>query len=524
MMQQQELVLTPAEAFDPVQYQQAIEDRLGLSSTSPQVFRLLKRSIDARSRQVVVRITGEVVSRDEAEQLLSYKPHYQDVSNKPAVIIVGAGPAGLFAALRLVEAGWKPVILERGKDVRARRRDIAAINKDHIVNPDSNYCFGEGGAGTYSDGKLYTRSTKRGDVRRILEILVAHGATSEILYDAHPHIGTNKLPAVVSAIRERILQAGGEIRFNSRVTDLIINDGVLRGVSLQQGEEITGEAVILATGHSARDIYELLDRRKVLLEVKPFAIGVRVEHAQGLIDRVQYHTDERGLLPAASYSLVHQATIGSQQRGVFSFCMCPGGFIVPAATAPGEVVVNGMSPSRRDSRFANSGIVTSVDARDFKGYEKYGALAGLAFQRDIEQAACAMAGNKQFAPAQLLEDFVKGKESASLLDCSYQPGLIASDVGALFPRPVAEALRQGFRNFGTKVRGYLSNEAQVLGVESRTSSPVRIPRDASTLEHPQLGGLFPCGEGAGFAGGIVSAAMDGERCAVAVIAKLHGHE
>ena len=521
MPQQQELVLTPSEAFDPVLYQRALEEQLGLSATGL-AFRLVKRSIDARGRQVVVRLLGEVVSRDEAQQKLIYNPDYQDVSKRPRVVIVGAGPAGLFAALQLIEAGLKPVVVERGKDVRARRRDIAAINKDHIVDPDSNYCFGEGGAGTYSDGKLYTRSTKRGDVRRILEILVTHGATPEILYDAHPHIGTNKLPAVVSAIRERILAAGGEIHFGTRVADLIIRNEHLVGVTSQQGEEISGEAVILATGHSARDIYELLDRRKVYLEVKPFAIGVRVEHAQGLIDRVQYHSDDRGLLPAASYSLVHEATVGKEQRGVFSFCMCPGGFIVPAATAPGEVVVNGMSPSRRDSRFANSGIVTSVDARDFKGYESYGALAGLAFQRDIEQAACRMAGNKQFAPAQLLEDFVRGKLSSSLLDCSYQPGLVSADVGAVFPRQVSEALRQGFKNFGTKVKGYLSNEAQVLGVESRTSSPVRIPRDNQSLEHPRLKGLYPCGEGAGFAGGIVSAAMDGERCAQAVIRKLKG--
>lgn len=521
MPQQQELVLTPSEAFDPVLYQRALEEQLGLSATGL-AFRLVKRSIDARGRQVVVRLLGEVVSRDEAQQKLTYNPDHQDVSKRPRVVIVGAGPAGLFAALQLIEAGLKPVVVERGKDVRSRRRDIAAINKDHIVDPDSNYCFGEGGAGTYSDGKLYTRSTKRGDVRRILEILVTHGATPEILYDAHPHIGTNKLPAVVSAIRERILAAGGEIHFGTRVADLIIRNEHLVGVTSQQGEEISGEAVILATGHSARDIYELLDRRKVYLEVKPFAIGVRVEHAQGLIDRVQYHSDDRGLLPAASYSLVHQATLGKEQRGVFSFCMCPGGFIVPAATAPGEVVVNGMSPSRRDSRFANSGIVTSVDARDFKGYESYGALAGLAFQRDIEQAACRMAGNKQFAPAQLLEDFVRGKVSSSLLDCSYQPGLVSADVGAVFPRQVSEALRQGFKNFGTKVKGYLSNEAQVLGVESRTSSPVRIPRDNQSLEHPRLKGLYPCGEGAGFAGGIVSAAMDGERCAQAVIRKLKG--
>lgn len=514
-----ELVLTPEEAFDEVSFNAVVAEQLHLSND--QGFRLLKRSIDARSRNVVVRISGEVVSKEEASSGITYQRPTVDVSRGKRVIIVGAGPAGLFAALRLIESGITPIILERGKDVQARRRDIAAINKDHVVNPHSNYCFGEGGAGTYSDGKLYTRSTKRGNVRRILEILVAHGAKSEILYDAHPHIGTNKLPQVIQQMRETILHCGGEIRFETHVTDLGIESNELAYVVTSAGERIKGEACILATGHSARDIFELLHRKNVLVEAKPFALGVRVEHPQQLIDSIQYHcSGERNpYLPASAYALVAQTKEGSRERGVFSFCMCPGGFIVPAATAPGEVVVNGMSPSRRDSRFANSGIVVAVGLEDLGAYASYGPLAGLHFQMDIEKKACAEAGGRQTAPAQRLVDFVDRKISGSLLDCSYQPGLASVDVGALFPKFITDALRQGFRSFGVKMKGYLTNEAQVVGVESRTSSPVRIPRDSETLEHTQLARLFPCGEGAGYAGGIVSAAIDGERCAEAVIKK-----
>jgi uncharacterized FAD-dependent dehydrogenase len=421
--------------------------------------------------------------------------------------------------LRLIELGIKPIIFERGKDVQARRRDLAAINKDQIVNPDSNYCFGEGGAGTYSDGKLYTRSKKRGDVNRILEILVAHGAKEEILYDAHPHIGTNKLPKLIEEIRKSIIEAGGEIHFNTRIVDFIIEDDSIKGVVDQNGQKIKGESVILATGHSARDIFELLHQRKIQIEAKPFALGVRVEHDQNLIDRVQYHcsVDRGPYLPASSYALVHQAKINGRDRGVFSFCMCPGGFIVPAATAPGEIVVNGMSPSRRDSRYANSGIVVAVEMNDFKDYNKYGPLAGMYFQSDIEKRACKIAGGTQIAPAQRLADFVDGKVSSSLLETSYQPGLASVDMKAVLPEFITNALRQGFKNFGTKMKGYLTNEAQIVGVESRTSSPVKIPRDKESLEHPQIKNLYPCGEGAGYAGGIVSAAMDGERCAEAAV-------
>ena len=512
-----ELVLSPQEAFDPAIFQQTVFEKLHLNES--EAFSLTKRSIDARSRNVRVRVVGEVVSKERVGDSIAYSKSNPDVSKSKRVIIVGAGPAGLFAALRLLEAGLKPVIVERGKDVQARRRDIAAINKNHIVNPDSNYCFGEGGAGTYSDGKLYTRSTKRGNVRKILEILVVHGAPPEILYDAHPHIGTNKLPSVIQKIRSSILLSGGEMIFNCKAADFIISDGQLKGIVTGEGEQILGEAVILATGHSARDMFELLHARNILIEAKPFAMGVRVEHAQQLIDSIQYHCSEDcdPYLPASSYSIVHQATAGGKPRGVFSFCMCPGGFIVPAATAPGEIVVNGMSPSRRDSRFANSGIVVTIDQEDLAPFEKYGPLRGVYFQRQIEQHACSVAGGKQFAPAQRLADFVDGRDSASLLDTSYQPGLVPWDVAELFPKYISESLRLGFRNFGTRMKGYVNNEAQIVGVESRTSSPVRIPRDRVSLEHPQVKGLFPCGEGAGYAGGIVSAAIDGERCAEAAI-------
>jgi len=424
--------------------------------------------------------------------------------------------------LRLIEHGIKPIVIERGNDVRLRRRDLAAINKEHIVNPDSNYCFGEGGAGTYSDGKLYTRSKKRGDVNQILEILVAHGAKDDILFDAHPHIGTNKLPNLVTEIRESIIRAGGEVHFNTKAVDFIVKDDTMLGVITHSGERIEGEGVILATGHSARDIFQILHQKKILIEAKPFALGVRVEHPQDLIDRIQYHcpVDRGPYLPASSYALVHQASVQNADRGVFSFCMCPGGFIVPSATAPGEVVVNGMSPSRRDSKFANSGIVVAVNESDFKSFLNHGPLAGMFFQQDIEQRACVVAGGTQLAPAQRLVDFVEGKNSGTLLETSYQPGLTSVQMRDVLPKFISEALQQGFKNFGSKMKGYLTNEAQIVGVESRTSSPVRIPRDKETLEHPQIKMFFPCGEGAGYAGGIVSAAMDGERCADAILTKI----
>jgi uncharacterized protein len=510
-----ELTLRPEEAFDDAAFQKAIAGKLKVNPSDGVYIHPLRRSIDARGKQVVVNILVELIPFDQVKTLYNFTKDYKDVSKSKCVIIVGAGPAGLFAALRLIELGIKPIVLERGKDVQARRRDLAAINKEHIVNPESNYCFGEGGAGTYSDGKLYTRSKKRGDIKRILEIMVAHGAKEDILFDAHPHIGTNKLPKLVADLRESVKAAGGEIHFDTKVSDLIIKENELRGVVTQDGSKLEGEAVILATGHSARDIFHLLDRHKILIEPKSFALGVRVEHSQTLIDKIQYHcvTDRGPYLPASSYALVHQAKVNGKDRGVFSFCMCPGGFIVPAATSPGEIVVNGMSPSRRDSKFANSGIVVAVEEKDFASYAKHGALAGMFFQADVEKKACEMAGKSQLAPAQRLIDFVDRKTSSSLLETSYQPGLTSVAMDEVLPSFISDALRQGFRNFGTKMRGYLTNEAQILGVESRTSSPVRVPRVKETFEHPKLKRLFPCGEGAGYAGGIVSAAMDGERCA-----------
>ncbi|MGB3182485.1 MAG: FAD-binding protein [Cyclobacteriaceae bacterium] len=507
------LVLTPSEAFNQDMVETAVREKLGPKVSAEQHIRILKRSIDARQKAVKVNLQVQV-SDQPLPPRITYKRDYPNVSEAPEAIIVGAGPAGMFAALRLIELGVKPILLERGKDVRARRRDLAAINKEHIVNPDSNYCFGEGGAGTYSDGKLYTRSKKRGDVRRVLEILVAHGAREEILIDAHPHIGTNKLPRIVAELRESILQAGGEVRFDARVTELIIESHNVTGVVLADGEKIRGNGVILATGHSARDIFDMLIRQNVEIKAKPFALGVRVEHHQSLIDKIQYRTPDRGpWLPASSYALVQQVSYDRAERGVFSFCMCPGGFIVPAATAPGEIVVNGMSPSRRDSRYANSGIVVAVNPEDIPDYHQYGELAALRFQQDIEQKACLLAGNTQTAPAQRLVDFTNKKISADLPETSYQPGLMSTDMNNVLPPAIAERLIGGFKAFGRKMKGYFTNEAQVVGVESRTSSPVQVPRDRISLEHSTISRLYPCGEGAGYAGGIVSAAMDGERCA-----------
>ena len=515
MQQTLQLILSPEIALDDDAFRLYINKKLRLRPDDKPFIRKTRQSIDARSRQVKVNVQAEVYLNELPPSLIQTPLHYPDVTNRPKALIVGCGPAGMFAALRLIELGIKPILFERGKDVRSRRRDLAAINKDHIVNSESNYCFGEGGAGTYSDGKLYTRSNKRGDIRRVLEIFVGHGANEQILIDTHPHIGTNKLPMVVAEMRKSILEAGGEIHFDTKVTDLILDGNNLKGVVTDDSVEYTGIGVILATGHSARDIYELLDNRKILIESKSFAMGVRIEHPQNVIDKIQYHceTDRGPYLPAASYSLVTQTRYQGVQRGVFSFCMCPGGFIVPAATASGEVVVNGMSPSRRDSPFANSGIVVSVEDVDIEPYREFGALAGLQFQKQIEQAACNFAGATQTAPAQLATDFVNKRMSGQLRETSYQPGIMPVDLYEVLPPNMAFPLRDALSDFGRKMKGYLSGDAQLIGVESRTSSPVRIPRERETCEHPVVKGLFPCGEGAGYAGGIMSAAMDGQRCA-----------
>ncbi|MCP4978671.1 MAG: FAD-binding protein [Maribacter sp.] len=477
--------------------------------------KVLRKSIDARKPTIYFNYKMEVYIREKPADNPNYHFKYKDVSKAKEIHIIGFGPAGMWAALRCLELGYKPVVFERGKRVQDRRRDLKAINQDHIVNEDSNYCFGEGGAGTYSDGKLYTRSLKRGDVRRIFESLVHHGAADQILIDAHPHIGTNKLPKIVQNIRETILASGGEIHFESRVTDFVINNNKLQAIMLQNGQEIGVHRVILATGHSARDIFHLLKAKDISIKAKSFAMGVRVEHPQHIIDSIQYHCkgERSELLPAASYSLAHQV----KNRGVYSFCMCPGGFIVPAATAPGEVVVNGMSPSKRNNLFANSGIVVEINVdKDIPKYEKYGVLKGLEYQKALERLAFTSGGRTQAAPAQRLTDFVEGNLSADLNPTSYQPGLKSAPLHSLLPKLIGSRLRVGFSEFGKKMHGYYTTEANIVGVESRTSSPVTIPRNEN-LEHIEVKGLFPCGEGGGYAGGIVSAAMDGERCAEAAI-------
>lgn len=475
---------------------------------------ILKRSIDARQKAIKFNLKLNIYFKDEVftESKIEL-PNYPNVTNKQEVIVVGAGPAGLFAALQLIELGLKPIVIERGKDVRGRRRDLKAINVDGIVNADSNYCFGEGGAGTYSDGKLYTRSKKRGDVDRILQLLVAFGATDEILVEAHPHIGTNKLPQIIQDIREKIIECGGQVLFETRVTDILVKNNEVDGIVTQNGETIYAKKIILATGHSARDIFELLHKKDIFIEAKPFALGVRAEHPQELIDKIQYSCDYRGeFLPPSPYSIVKQVN----GRGMYSFCMCPGGVIAPCATAEGEVVTNGWSPSKRDQATANSGIVVELRLEDFKPYEKFGPLAGMEFQKAIEQKAWQLAGKTQKVPAQRMIDFTQTKVSAAIPKTSYVPGTTSVELGEVFPTFLTQTLREGFSAFGKAMKGYLTNDAILHAPESRTSSPVRIPRDNSTLEHVQIKGLYPCGEGAGYAGGIISAAIDGEKCALKI--------
>ena len=512
MIKEIEIVCPPEQHEDESVLKKLAGSYLNLLPNQITGLKILKRSIDARGRKVVYRMqvrvfVGEPYGPD------TYTIKYPDVKNAKPVIIIGAGPAGLFAALQCIESGLKPIILERGKDVKQRRRDLANINKQGLVNPESNYCFGEGGAGTYSDGKLYTRSTKRGDVNQVLKTFVAHGADEDILIDARPHIGTNKLPAIITAIRESIQNAGGEIHFDTKVTGLQVDFGKIKGVKTSDEETWNADAVILATGHSARDIFEMLHRQNILIEAKPFALGVRIEHPQEIIDRVQYHCENHGEhLPPSYYSLVEQV----DGRGVFSFCMCPGGIIAPCSTEDKEIVVNGWSPSKRNNPYANSGTVVQVNLEDVKG-DNNDPFKLLRFQQEIEQLAFTAGGGHLVAPAQRMVDFVESRVSVDLPKNSYLPGTKSVDLKEVLPNWIAASLQKALPLFGKKMKGYYTNEAILVGVESRTSSPVKVPRDKETLQHPQVAGLFPCGEGAGYAGGIISAAIDGINCALAAV-------
>lgn len=513
MMKQIQINLSPAAAADDTTIRKISASLSGMDQSEIKTVRVIKRSVDARKKNIRVNLTVEVFSGDDSV-IPAINPFVPvDVSLQREVIIVGAGPAGLFAALRLIELGIRPVIIERGRDVSSRKKDIARISREQVVDPDSNYCFGEGGAGTYSDGKLYTRSRKRGDNIRVLELLCLHGANKNIMYEAHPHLGTDKLPGIISNIRKSILDAGGQFILEKKVTDFFIEGNSIKGVITTGNEKFLSPYVILATGHSARDIYDICHIRNVNLELKPFAMGVRVEHPQELIDGIQYHGNNRGeFLPAASYNLAKQV----DRRGVYSFCMCPGGFIVPSATMQEEVVVNGMSPSGRNSPYANSGIVVEIKPEDLVKYSGFGEMAGLEFQKELEREAWKNGGHSQKAPAQRLADFVAGETSGSLPKVSYSPGVSSSPLHNWLPKSIGRRLRDGLRQFGQIMNGYLTNDAVVLGVESRTSSPVRIPRDPEKLEHIKISGLYPCGEGSGYTGGIISSAVDGMRTAEAI--------
>lgn len=508
-----EITLAPEDVANQQLILQNIAKALKADLKSINSFKILKRSIDARSRKVIYRLQVRVYINEPAPELASASI-YPSVADKRAVIIVGAGPAGLFAALQCIEIGLKPIVVERGKDVKQRRRDLAAINKQGLVNTESNYCYGEGGAGTYSDGKLYTRSNKRGDINKVLQIFVQHGADEDILIDARPHIGTNKLPHIITAIRETIIKAGGQVLFDAKLTDFIIENDKVKGIIVNNQQELLADDVILATGHSARDIYELLHKKNILLEAKPFALGVRIEHPQQIIDSAQYHCDIRSeFLPPAYYSMVEQV----KTRGVFSFCMCPGGIIAPCATDLNEIVVNGWSPSKRNNPFANSGTVVQITLDDVPGTDP---LRMLDFQNSIEKKAFQVGGGNLVAPAQRMVDFVEGRLSADLPKNSYLPGTKSAMLEDILPDFVASSLKAALPLFGKKMKGYYSNDAVLVGVESRTSSPVRIPRDKETFQHPQVRGLYPCAEGAGYAGGIVSAAIDGVNCANAILNKI----
>jgi uncharacterized FAD-dependent dehydrogenase len=481
---------------------------------------IVKKSIDARKRPFYLLQVDAYFNGDRRE-MPTFLDRLQDVSKAPEVIIIGAGPAGYFAALQLIELGYKPIVLERGKDVRARRRDLKAIQQDGVVNPHSNYCFGEGGAGTYSDGKLYTRSYKRGKIEKVLHLLVEHGAKEDILIDAHPHIGSNKLPNIISNIRKTIEERGGQVLFDHYVVDFKKNGDKITAVEMEDGKILKSEHIILATGHSARDIFHLLERKEILIEAKPFALGIRIEHPQAIIDETQYGRSPRSeFLPASSYALKTQV----DKNGVFSFCMCPGGLIVPAATSPGEIVVNGMSLSRRDSAYANSGVVTSIELEELKNQGYTGVFASLDLQKKVEQDVFKAGDGSQKAPAQRMTDFINGRNSTSLNESSYIPGLYATDLAEVLPEFIHKRLKRGLLDFGKKMKNYHTEMANVVAVESRTSSPIKIPRNRESFQHLQIKNLYPCGEGAGYAGGILSAAMDGQNVAIAVGKSIEGNQ
>jgi len=509
---------TPKQAGFEDLHKKIIAKKLEISEEDISSFHIEKKSIDARNANVKINIKFQVFINEEHENK-KIEFVYPSVKEAKEVIVVGSGPAGLFAALRLIELGLKPIVFERGKDVKERKKDIALLNRNVKLDPESNYSFGEGGAGTFSDGKLYTRSKKRGNHRKIIEVLNFFGAQDDVLTNAHPHIGTDKLPSIIANIRNQIISSGGEFHFSAKVSEYIIENNEIKGV-IVNGEKHFAEAVILATGHSARDVYFQLHKQNVALESKAFAVGVRVEHKQDLINDIQYHcSTDIDYLPSASYVLKTQIN----GRGVYSFCMCPGGFIIPSATEKHQIVVNGMSPSHRSSKYANSGIVVEVKLEDLSKYKAYGVMAGLKFQEELEQLAFENADKDQKAPAQRLRDFVEGKPSVDLPESSYFPGIIASPLHEWLPNQIYTALKKGFKEFDKKMKNYINNDAVVLGVETRTSAPVKIPRDSETLEHIQIKNLYPCGEGSGYAGGIVSAAVDGERCAEKIYEKINIH-
>ena len=506
MIQLAEIVLSPVDASKSEKHIDYISGQLKIAKSRISFFKIVKRSIDARQRDIKIRLQFSVVIDEPGFKPEKIIFQENDVRQAKEVHIIGTGPAGLFSALRLIELGFKPILFERGKDIHERKGDIATTYKNQIINPDSNYCYGEGGAGTFSDGKLYTRSSKRGNINRILELFFLHGANENILYEAHPHIGTDKLPGVIEKIRQRIIECGGEVHFNSCVCEILIENNEISGIKLRSGQIVKTSKVILASGHSARDVYRMLKNQNILLESKSFAMGVRLEHSQEIIDNIQYHGTPRGeYLPAASYNIVQQVN----GRGVYSFCMCPGGVIVPASIAQGEIVVNGMSASKRNSPFANSGFVTEIREEDLIDFNKHGVMAGLEFQSWFEQLAYTKGGGGLIAPAQCLNDFISKKVSGNLPKSSYIPGVTSSEMHHWLPTFMSENISQGLKQAGQKMKGFLTNEAIMVGVESRTSSPIRIPRNKETLEHVQIKGLYPCGEGSGYAGGIVSSAMDG---------------